>query len=187
MTNIITESDQKHYAVAIPFVDEENLLFQVRSDKLDHQPGDICFPGGKVEEGEVPEEAVIRELSEELLLSKEQIEIQEECSLLVNDTAVIHCFLCRLYDYAGGFNREEVAEVFRVPIRFFENTPAKVYEVDWNPVFPEDFPFDKIHGGRNYGWRPRKSKIRFYEYREYVIWGMTAKIIESFVRTARGI
>lgn len=185
--NIITESDQKQYAIAIPFVDEENLLFQVRSDKLGHQPGDICFPGGAVEDGEVPEEAVIRELSEELLLSGDQIEIQEEICLLVNDTAVIHCFPCRIYDYAGGFNREEVAEVFRVPICFFENTLAKVYEVDWNPVFPEDFPFDKIHGGRNYGWRPRKSKIRFYEYRGYVIWGMTVRIIESFVRTARSI
>ncbi len=185
MTSIITESNQKHYAIVIPFVETEHLLFQVRSDKLDRQPGDICFPGGAVEDGESPEEAVIRELSEELLLSKEQIDLQEETSLLVNDSAIIHCFPCRISDYDGSFNQEEVAEVFLAPISFFENTPAKVYEVDWKPVFPEDFPFDKIHGGRNYGWRPRKSRIRFYEYEGRVIWGMTARIIENFVHSTK--
>lgn len=185
MTTIITESNQKHYAIAIPFVDEEHLLFQVRSDKLDHQPGDICFPGGAVEEGENPEEAVIRELTEELLLSKKQIDLHEETSLLVNDSAIMHCFPCRISDYDGNFNQEEVAEVFLAPISFFETTPAKVYTVDWEPVFPSDFPFDKIHGGRNYGWRPRKSRIRFYEYGGRVIWGMTARIIETFVHTTR--
>ena len=94
MTNIISESNQKHYAIAIPFVDDENLLFQVRSDKLDRQPGDICFPGGAVESNESPKEAVIRELSEELFLSEEQIDLHEETSLLVNDSAIIHCFPC---------------------------------------------------------------------------------------------
>ena len=185
MINIISESNQKHYAIAIPFVDAEHLLFQVRSDKLDRQPGDICFPGGAVEIGETPEEAVIRELSEELLLSKEQIELQEETSLLVSDSAIIHCFSCRIFNYTGSFSREEVAEVFLAPISFFETTPAKVYTVDWEPVFPSDFPFDKIYGGRNYGWRPRKSRIRFYEYEDRVIWGMTARIIESFVHSTR--
>ena len=185
MINIISESNQKHYAIAIPFVDELHLLFQVRSDKLDRQPGDICFPGGAVEDGETPEEAVRRELSEELLLSKEQIKLQEETSLLVNDSAIIHCFPCRISEYDGSFNHEEVAEVFLVPLSFFEKTSAKVYEVDWKPVFPEDFPFDKIYGGRNYGWRPRKSRIRFYEYGRRVIWGMTARIIENYVRSTR--
>ena len=185
MINIITESNQKHYAIAIPFVDAEYLLFQVRSDKLDRQPGDICFPGGAVEIGETPEEAVIRELSEELLLSKEQIDLHEETSLLVNDSAIIHCFPCRISDYDGSLNQEEVAEVFFAPISFFENTSATVYEVDWKPVFPEDFPFEKIHGGRNYGWRPRKSRIRFYEYEGRVIWGMTARIIENFVHSTK--
>ena len=137
------------------------------------------------EEGETPEEAVRRELSEELLLSKEQIELQEETSLLVSDSAIIHCFPCRIFNYTGSFSREEVAEVFLAPISFFETTPAKVYTVDWEPVFPSDFPFDKIHGGRNYGWRPRKSRIRFYEYGRRVIWGMTARIIENFVHTTR--
>ena len=180
MTNIISESNQKHYAIAIPFIDDENLLFQVRSDKLNHQPGDICFPGGAVEIGETPEEAVIRELSEELLLSREQINLQEETSLLVSDSAIIHCFPCHISDYDGSFNQEEVAEVFLAPISFFETTPAKVYTVDWEPVFPSDFPFDKIHGGRNYGWCPRKSRIRFYEYEGRVIWGMTARILENY-------
>ena len=185
MTNIITESNQKHYAIAIPFVDETHLLFQVRSDKLDRQPGDICFPGGAVEDGESPKAAVIRELTEELLLSKEQIDLQEETGLLVNDSAIIHCFPCNISDYSGSFNQEEVAEVFLVPLSFFENTQAKVYTVDWKPVFPEDFPFDKIYGGRNYGWRPRKSRIRFYEYEGRVIWGMTARIIENYVRSTK--
>ena len=63
MTTIISEATQKHYAIAIPFVDAEHFLFQVRSDKLDRQPGDICFPGGAIEIGETPEEAVIRELN----------------------------------------------------------------------------------------------------------------------------
>ena len=185
MISIISESNQKHYAIAIPFVDDENLLFQVRSDKLDRQPGDICFPGGAVENGETPEEAVRRELSEELLLSKEQIDLHEATSLLVNDAAIIHCFPCHISDYDGSFNQEEVAEIFLAPISFFETTPAKVYTVVWEPVFPSDFPFDKIHGGRNYGWRPRKSRIRFYEYGGRVIWGMTARIIENYVRSTR--
>ena len=181
MTNIITESDLRHYAVAILFVDEETLLFQVRSEQLLHQPGDICFPGGAVEEGESPREAVIRELKEELLVEADQIEVLEESGILINDTSIIHCFPCRIHGYKGGFNKEEVDEVFRVPLSFFANTPARVYEVDWKPVFPEDFPFDQIHGGRNYKWRSRKSRIRFYEYEGHVIWGITAKITEHFV------
>ena len=178
--NIITESDHRHYAIAITFVNGENLLFQVRSEKLPDQPGDICFPGGSVEKGETPDEAVIRELAEEMLISHEQIDLGQEVFQIVNDSSVIHCFPCRIHGYAGSYSEEEVAEIFTVPIAFFKNTPAKVYEVDWSPVFPEDFPFEKIHGGRNYRWRPRKSRISFYEYRGRVIWGLTAKIIENF-------
>ena len=181
MTDIITESDQKHYSVAIPFVDEENLLFQVRSDKLSRQPGDICFPGGAVEDGESPKQAAVRELTEELEITANQISIHEESFLLVNAPAIIHCFPCHIIGYGGSFNLDEVTEVFYVPIKYFENTFPKLYEVEWKPEFPEDFPFDKIYGGKDYGWRKRKSKIRFYEYQGHVIWGMTARILEAFV------
>jgi hypothetical protein len=108
-----------------------------------------------------------------------------ECKHFFRFGEIVAHFPCRIFNYTGSFSREEVAEVFLAPISFFETTPAKVYTVDWKPVFPEDFPFDKIYGGRNYGWRPRKSRIRFYEYEGRVIWGMTARIIENYVRSTR--
>ena len=182
MTKIISESDLRHYAVAIPFIDEANLLFEVRSENISHQPGDICFPGGAVENGENPKEAVMRELMEELLVHKDQIELEEENFILVSSETIIHCFPCHIRNYEDGYSPEEVKEVFCVPLTFLKNTSAKVYEVNWNPVFPDDFPFEKIYGGRNYGWRPQKSRIRFYEYQGRVIWGMTARIIEGFVK-----
>ena len=111
-----------------------------------------------------------------------EIDLEEEECLLVNDSVIIHCFPCHIKSYEGGYSEEEVKEVFCVPVTYFKNTPAKAYEVAWNPVFPDDFPFDKIYGGRNYGWRPQRTRIRFYEYQGRVIWGMTARIIEGYVK-----
>ena len=58
------------FAVLVPLIeiDEElNLIYEVRSNSIE-QPGEISFPGGRIEDGESPEEAAIRETSEELLL-----------------------------------------------------------------------------------------------------------------------
>ena len=57
-----------HYAVLVPLVEwqgEPYLLLEVRSETLNRQPGEVCFPGGGVEPGETPEEAALRELKEE--------------------------------------------------------------------------------------------------------------------------
>ena len=47
---------------------------------------------------------------------------------------------------------------------------------------PEDFPFDKIPGGRNYPWRRGHSTVYYYYYKDYVIWGLTAYMMQSVVR-----
>ena len=57
---VIGEHSIRNSAVMIPVLETPeglHLLFEVRSEKLEHQPGDICFPGGGIEEGETPEEA----------------------------------------------------------------------------------------------------------------------------------
>ena len=43
-----------------------HLLFEVRADTLDRQPGEVCFPGGHMESGETPAACALRETEEEL-------------------------------------------------------------------------------------------------------------------------
>lgn len=51
------------------------LLFEKRSNKLRRQPGEICFPGGKLESGESLQECAVRETVEELQVLPGQIEV----------------------------------------------------------------------------------------------------------------
>ena len=56
---------QVHVAVAVVVVNDQDILNARRPDDK-HQGGRWEFPGGKVEQGESPEAALIRELHEEL-------------------------------------------------------------------------------------------------------------------------
>ena len=55
-------------AVLVPIIlcDGPYILLTRRTTSLKHHAGQICFPGGKIESGEGPEEALRRELNEEL-------------------------------------------------------------------------------------------------------------------------
>lgn len=60
--------------VACALVDEDNRVLIARRPEGKHMGGLWEFPGGKVEPGELPEEALIRELGEEL-----GIDVAESC------------------------------------------------------------------------------------------------------------
>jgi 8-oxo-dGTP pyrophosphatase MutT (NUDIX family) len=143
------------------------------------------FPGGKIEAGETPQEAAVREMTEELLVSPQQIELLGPGDLLVGDAVRIYSFVARLHGYDGRFSKDEVAEVFEVPLRFFLDTKPDAYEIGWKPDFPADFPFEKIYGGRDYQWGSHAYTVLFYEYGDHVIWGMTAKITNAFAALCR--
>ena len=60
LRNILThrtigaERLQRNAAILLPLVEvngEDALLFEVRSKRLEMQPGEICFPGGRIESG----------------------------------------------------------------------------------------------------------------------------------------
>ena len=60
---------RSHYAVLVPLVEWQgrtHVLFEVRADTLRRQPGEVCFPGGRMEPGESPTECAFRETWEEL-------------------------------------------------------------------------------------------------------------------------
>lgn len=120
-------SDAHESAVLIPLVKEKDgsasLLFEVRSSRLDAQPGDICFPGGRMEEGETAEETAIRETAEELLVKPSQVSILGRLDGMMGPTGgAIWPVVGELKDYDGNFSKDEVGEVFKVPLDFFLNT-----------------------------------------------------------------
>lgn len=177
---LIIEDEAKLAAVIIPIVDVDgkpHILFEKRSSNLPDQPGDICFPGGMVEDGESFKEAAIRECCEELLIDAGQIEMLGQSLAFHAPSITIIPYIAKLKEYTYSFSKDEVAEVFTVPLDFFINTAPEKIMVEWGRKLPEDFPFDRIVGGKNYKWRKHKEAVLFYTYNGNNIWGNTAKMI----------
>jgi len=74
----MAESDTKHcddgrHAVVAVIVEQSRFLV-IRRSEFVRAPGLICFPGGGIENGEDFEEAIRREMREELLLEVDVME-----------------------------------------------------------------------------------------------------------------
>src|SRR5690625_4441904 len=96
---ILNRKKYRKSAVLLPIVEvdgETHLLFEVRSKKMRTQPGDICFPGGRVEQqDETVMETAIRETSEELGVMPESISNIIPLDYIVSDMGGI------IYPYVG--------------------------------------------------------------------------------------
>ena len=91
------------YAVLCPLVERPDglhLLFEVRSAALHRQPGEVCFPGGRMEAGETPEQCALRETWEELGIPPEDIRLLGRADFLhLRSEALMHPVLGR-FPYA---------------------------------------------------------------------------------------
>lgn len=174
-------------AVLVPLIEKNNethILFEVRSMKLRTQPGDICFPGGRIEKEDPNQQfTALRETSEELGISKNLIK-----EIVPLDYVVSH-FNGIIYPFVGVIthpelirpSEAEVAEVFTVPLSFFMNTEPEQHNINFNMKPCTDFPLDLIVGGENYDWQTPIIEELFYTYNKKVIWGLTAKILTHFI------
>ncbi|KGR91301.1 nucleoside diphosphate hydrolase [Ureibacillus massiliensis 4400831 = CIP 108448 = CCUG 49529] len=173
-------------AVLIPLVQVDgvwHVLFEVRSLKMRKQPGDISFPGGKIDPTDKsPLEAAVRETVEELGIKFESINVISELSPLVTSPKfVVYPFVAILDVKQIQINEHEVEEVFTIPLDWLlEYEPYMHYaSVEVKPS--TDFPFHKIMNGEQYEWRTRSMEEWFFDYEDYTIWGLTARILKYFV------
>lgn len=177
----IGAKNSQHFAVMIPLIKKEDgfhILFEVRSGKLEHQPGEICFPGGRREGKESALETAVRETEEELLLQRKNIRVYGELDyVLTGSNRRIDACLGELLDYQGQYSEAEVASVFTVPLSFFQQQKPESYQNKMVIRLTDDFPFEKIPNGKNYPWAKGNHEVLFYEYDDRIIWGLTAKIL----------
>lgn len=178
----------RKYSIFIPFIEVDgdlHLLFEVRSKDLRSQPGDICYPGGKVEENEGPLLAAVRETKEELNLSDKQIEIITAFDYLVSPYgSIIHTNIGFIKEDIENIkpNKAEVDHIFTVPFDYFIDHEPQIYTVKFDVNRDTDFPYDLIENGKNYKFKQSKDKVMFYLYKDRVIWGFTAKMTNNLVK-----
>lgn len=176
-------------AVVIPLIKkagEYHILYEQRALNLAHQPGEICFPGGRVEIGESPREAAVRETAEELLIDTDQIELLASLDAQMGPGgAPVWPFAAVLHDYQDTFSSDEVGRVFTIPLAWYRKHRPQRYLTELVTTPQEDFPYELIPGGRNYPFRRKKHEMVFYQTPEAVIWGVTAKITDEFLKAVR--
>ena len=195
----VNENSQGNYneyflaAVLVPLIWQNgqiSVLFEVRSSQLSWQPGEICFPGGRIEEGDSsPQAAAIRETQEELALYAEEIKVLGSLKEIISSIGV------RLYPYVGFLSPQqpiipssnEVAEVFTVPLEFLLQNEPLIGHMEMGTKPSEDFPFSLLPAYSK-EWRVRKNyQVLFYKYDKYVIWGLTAQVLQEFLAICKKI
>lgn len=192
-TSILFDQQYNQFAVLLPLVQHKSklsLLFEVRAPNLTYQPGEICFPGGHIEEEDRnPGAAALRETSEELGIPTTDIEMLGSLNVLLTPFQYrIHPFVAFINDHTLlQPAKSEVDKLFFVPIDYLLTNPPVVSYLDivMNPN--ENFPYHLIPGGKKYPWKKGKYPIYFYNYEHYTIWGITARILHHFLELTKNI
>lgn len=171
----------------VPKKDGLHVLFEVRSLSMRRQPGEICFPGGKIDSADDgPEQAAIRETHEELGIPLHAITSLFPLDFMLSPFGTI------IYSYAGLLdlkemkpNKAEVGEIFTVPLDFLLKTEPAVHHIQLRPEPEENFPYHLIANGKKYNWQTKSMEEFFYFYEDRIIWGLTARILKHFLDIIR--
>ena len=183
---VVGRSNARHSGLLIPLIEKEGrleVLFEVRAASLNRQPGEVCFPGGVCEPDESHEQTAVRETAEELLIRESQIQLLAPLDYLETPGGVtVWTYLGKINDYESTFSKDEVDHIFSVPFDWFLEHEPERYQCTVHTVPNDDFPFHLVPGGREYYWKKGKYDVYFYQYNGEIIWGMTAKLLQAFIK-----
>ena len=173
-------------AVLVPLVEMPEgpcLLYEVRSAAV-RQPNEVCFPGGKTEDGETAVQCALRETWEELAIPPESVTVIGEMDFLhIRAGSLLRPVLGQVDRGALDAMRPcaaEVAGTFLIPLQWLRNHPPAVYTYR-HPVSIPDFPYAEAGVSADYPWRPYYMEVPVYHGLAHPLWGLTARITMDVV------
>lgn len=197
---ILRKEEYFNSAVLIPLVpvdDEYFFLFEKRAAGI-RQAGEICFPGGEVEDtDEDVINTAVRETVEELGINKNDIQIIGRLDTLVGPMGVtvdsVNAILKIDNIKTLPIDRNEVEKIFMLPVSYFEENPPERFKLnmqvhssmkDENGIEVELFPVKELHLPEKYHqpWNAGNPAVLVYRTGEGVIWGITASLIYEVIR-----
>lgn len=157
-------------AVLVPIVlhPAPALLLTLRAKLLTAHAGQVSFPGGRIEPGETPEQAAVREAAEEVGLDPRLPDLLGRLPEHLTGTGfritpVVAVLVPPLHLTP---DRAEVAECFELPL-----------SVVLNPAAPER---------RRAEFQGRSREFWVWPHAQHYIWGATAAILVNLARLLRG-
>lgn len=183
---------RRAYAVLVPLVEREgelHLLYEVRAKSLRRQPGEVCFPGGRMEGSETPEECALRETREELAVPDHCVRLLGRLDFIAHRANFIMWPVLGVVDSAALERMvpspAEVEEVFFVPLSHLLETEPVEYEYELIPTPAENFPYELLGIPRDYRWQHGSENVPVYPWQGRAIWGLTGRITRNLVQICK--
>ena len=181
---------QKHAAVAVTItnchwgaylgdiafdestVDKAAIILTTRSSKLSNHAGQRAFPGGRIDDGESPEQAALRELQEEIGIKLSHRNILGR----LDDYATRSGFIITPVVVWGGpnlalkANPQEVEIIHHIPVSELLREDAPILE----PILESEHPVLKMPIGND--WFAAPTAAIAYQFREVAILGKQTRV-----------
>ena len=150
--------------IAVTERDEPGVILTQRPSGMRDHPGQVAFPGGKLDPGEDAVAAALREAEEELSLPRDQVQVVGTSDL---------------YRTGTGFDVTPVLGVIPPDLPLVPH-PDEV--ADWFEA-PLELLFDPASWRSNeVMWRGHMRRYLELDYEGFRIWGVTAAIIANLAR-----
>lgn len=165
LPKFLVDQDVKQSAVLIPLIEVNNalqVLLTKRAQHLKHHPGQISFPGGKVEPTDIsPIETALREAHEEIGLKPENVQVIGQLDNYQTLTGFNIRPIVGLIQPQEKYiiDQNEVAEIIQVPLQHFINKEQQV------TLMVER--------------KQLSYPLHFMPYQGHNIWGATAAILND--------
>lgn len=165
--------DARHSAVLIALWDGPEgaeVLLTKRSWELRNHRGEISFPGGRLDPGETPVQAALREAHEEVGLDPSHVEVVGELdhiSTVVSKSYIVPVVARLDHRPELAPMTGEVQRVFHVPVSELYRPDTYRQEIWWRP--PVEWP------------------IHFFELDDETIWGATGRMLVQLLSLAVGV